>query len=357
MHVPIGNRTMIHTSIPIEWGVESGFALIIGSKSKAVLLFGASWHEACPSLEAVLSALAGTAPDVFFGKIDAEENSGLSEQFQVTMVPTIILLNGGPAVDHISVRMEGGFDPSQVTIAVQRLLSASEGPSSANVSNGEPAARPSPEDPEKELAVRLDTLIKRDSVMVFMKGEPSAPKCGFSRQAVELLQEHEVPFGSFNILSDDSVRQGLKKHSNWPTYPQIYVNGELIGGLDILKETAEEGSLKEEWGVTGPATVITPLQDRLASLIKRSDVMIFMKGLPSAPKCGFSRQMIELLDESGVPYDAFNILEDNEVRQGLKEFSNWPTYPQLYVKGELIGGLDICKELAEDGDLVDTLKQ
>mmetsp|Transcript_5610 Transcript_5610/g.13199 ORF Transcript_5610/g.13199 Transcript_5610/m.13199 type:complete len:86 (-) Transcript_5610:31-288(-) len=85
--------------------------------------------------------------------------------------------------------------------------------------------------------------------------------------------------------------------------------------------------------------------------------MIFVKGLPSPPKCRFSRQMIELLDESGVPYDAFNILEDNEVRQGLKEFSNWPTYPQLYVKGELIGGLDICKELAEDGDLVDTLKQ
>lgn len=67
--------------------------------------------------------------------------------------------------------------------------------------------------------------------------------------------------------------------------------------------------------------------------------------------------MIELLDESGVSYDAFNILEDNEVRQGLKELSNWPTYPQLYVKGELIGGLDICKELAEDDDFVDTLKQ
>lgn len=82
-----------------------------------------------------------------------------------------------------------------------------------------------------------------------------------------------------------------------------------------------------------------------------------MKGLPSAPKCGFSRQIVELLDESGVPYDSFNILEDDDVRQGLKEFSNWPTYPQLYVKGELIGGLDICKELAEDGELVGILKQ
>ncbi len=85
--------------------------------------------------------------------------------------------------------------------------------------------------------------------------------------------------------------------------------------------------------------------------------MVFMKGLPSAPKCGFSRQIIEMLDETGVPYDAFNIFEDEEVRQGLKEFSNWPTFPQLYVKGDLVGGLDICKELAEDGELRDMLKQ
>jgi len=334
----------------------SSSPLNIGSKSKAVLLFGASWHEACLPLEAVLSALAETAPHVFFGKIDAEEHSDLSEQFQIAKVPTIVLLNGGAAVDHVMERMEGGFDPSQVTIAVQRLLSSSKGLNSVKGIISAPSVPSCTQAAEKEAAVRLDTLIKRDAVMLFMKGEPSAPKCGFSRQAVELLQEHGVSFGSFNILLDESVRQGLKKHSNWPTYPQIYVNGELIGGLDILKETADEGSLKDQWGLSDPATV-APLQDRLARLVERSDVMIFMKGLPSAPKCGFSRQMIELLDESGVQYDSFNILEDKEVRQGLKEFSNWPTYPQLYVKGELIGGLDICKELEEDGELGDILKQ
>jgi Grx4 family monothiol glutaredoxin len=171
-----------------------------------------------------------------------------------------------------------------------------------------------------------------------------------------LLQDQEVPFGSFDILSDDTVRQGLKTYSNWPTYPQIYVNGELVGGLDIMKETIEEGPLKEQWEIIGPSTTITPLEERLAKLVKRSDVMLFMKGLPSAPKCGFSRQIVDLLDETGVPYDAFNILEDDEVRQGLKAFSNWPTYPQLYAKGDLVGGLDICRELAEDDELEDMLK-
>ncbi|MEM7139351.1 MAG: glutaredoxin family protein, partial [Myxococcota bacterium] len=76
-----------------------------------------------------------------------------------------------------------------------------------------------------------------------------------------------------------------------------------------------------------------------------------MKGLPSEPKCGFSRQMCELLD--GYEYDAFNILQDDEVRQGLKKYSDWPTFPQLYVDGDLVGGLDICQEMKESGDLQD----
>ena len=79
-------------------------------------------------------------------------------------------------------------------------------------------------------------------------------------------------------------------------------------------------------------------------------------GLPSAPKCGFSQQLIELLDLKDVTYDAFDILQDEEVQQGLKTFSNWPTYPQLYAKGEPVGGLDIVKELQESGELMDMLK-
>lgn len=72
--------------------------------------------------------------------------------------------------------------------------------------------------------------------MLFMKGNPSEPKCGFSRQVVALLNDESIQFGTFDILNDEEVRQGLKQFSNWPTYPQLYVNGALIGGLDILKE-------------------------------------------------------------------------------------------------------------------------
>ncbi|KTG33158.1 hypothetical protein cypCar_00043799, partial [Cyprinus carpio] len=75
-----------------------------------------------------------------------------------------------------------------------------------------------------------------------------------------------------------------------------------------------------------------------------------------AAKCGFSRQILEIMNSAGVEYETFDILGDEEVRQGLKTYSNWPTFPQLYVKGELIGGLDIVKELKENGELASVLK-
>ena len=201
--------------------------------------------------------------------------------------------------------------------------------------------------------------------MVFLKGTPTAPKCGFSRQIVDLLQEESIAFSSFDILTDDEVRQGLKAHADWPTYPQLYVNGELMGGLDIVKEMKAEGSLREQLGLLSgndtAATVAaaaaaasstgTSLDERLKALIHRAPVMIFMKGLPSQPKCGFSRTMVQILDTLGVAYDSFDILTDEEVRQGLKQYSDWPTYPQLYVHGELMGGLDIVQEMYDDGTL------
>lgn len=125
-----------------------------------------------------------------------------------------------------------------------------------------------------------------------------------------------------------------------------------MGGLDILKEMNEEPDLAEQLGVSATAKP-QPLEERLKELINRQRVMIFMKGLPSAPQCGFSGQIIEILEKHSAVYDSFNILEDEEVRAGLKTYSDWPTFPQLYVDGELIGGLDILKEMEDSGDLVD----
>ncbi|CAN1807307.1 Monothiol glutaredoxin-S17 [Linum perenne] len=203
---------------------------------------------------------------------------------------------------------------------------------------------------------RLTALINSSPVMLFMKGNPEEPKCGFSGKVVAILKEEKVDFGSFDILTDDEVRQGLKVYSNWSSYPQLYIKGELIGGSDIVLEMQKSGELQKVLAEKGVVQK-QPLEDRLKHLVSSSPVMLFMKGNPGAPQCGFSSKVVNALKEEGVSFGSFDILSDEEVRQGLKVFSNWPTFPQLYYKGQLVGGCDIIMELHSNGELKSTLSE
>jgi monothiol glutaredoxin len=91
--------------------------------------------------------------------------------------------------------------------------------------------------------------------------------------------------------------------------------------------------------------------DAIAKTITDNDVVLFMKGTAQQPMCGFSAVVIQILDHLGVDYTDVNVLADAEIRQGVKDFSNWPTIPQLYVKGEFIGGSDIVREMFQNGEL------
>jgi len=91
--------------------------------------------------------------------------------------------------------------------------------------------------------------------------------------------------------------------------------------------------------------------------VKTNDVVLFMKGTPQFPMCGFSGQVVQILDHLGVSYKGFNVLDNEEVRNGIKTYSNWPTIPQLYVKGEFVGGCDIVREMFQAGELMSLLKE
>ena len=95
----------------------------------------------------------------------------------------------------------------------------------------------------------------------------------------------------------------------------------------------------------------TDAQSRIADIVKSNDVVLFMKGTPLFPQCGFSSRAIAILDHLGAPYETVDVLQDPEVRQAIKEYSDWPTIPQLYVKGEFVGGSDIMMEMFESGEL------
>ncbi len=102
---------------------------------------------------------------------------------------------------------------------------------------------------------------------------------------------------------------------------------------------------------------MTTALDTIKSAIDQNDVMVFMKGTPTFPQCGFSSTVAQILDYLEVEFGAMNVLEDAEIRQGIKDFSNWPTIPQLYVKGEFVGGCDIIKEMFEQGELREYLTE
>jgi len=100
-----------------------------------------------------------------------------------------------------------------------------------------------------------------------------------------------------------------------------------------------------------------PLKEQIEALIKADKVVLFMKGNMNMPQCGFSANTSSILNQLGVNYKTFNILNDQDIRQGLKEFSNWPTFPQLYIDGELVGGNDIVTEMYKTGELQKILQK
>jgi len=338
----------------IEIGTEDELAKLMKDYQGCLftLHFWASWAAQCEQMNAVLTELAKDSKlvHVKFVKVEAEELPDLCETYEVEAVPTFVLLKNGKVIDRIQ-----GANAPELTKKI-RLYSEKElalPPSTP----GSVEEVPAQADPTLPLEDRLRALVKRDPVLLFMKGSPNEPRCGFSKQVIKILDDQNVIFGHFDILKDDEVRQGLKTFSNWPTYPQLYVNGSLLGGLDVIKELIEEGEFLDQLPEDAKKKPELSLEDRLKALISKEPVMIFMKGVPENPRCGFSKQLVGILQAEApdVAYGHFDILGDEEVRQGLKTFSNWPTYPQIYVKGELVGGLDILKELQEAGELKDTL--
>lgn len=212
-------------------------------------------------------------PTVSFLSLDAEALPDISESYDVTAVPFLVIQRNGDILEKVS-----GSDASKVRDAVERHAGKGGNTGKAGLppalevektkeegddqqpaqTNGEAAGgsnlskyAPGANDPatapemsstqgqKEETETRLRELVKAAPVMLFMKGTPSAPQCGFSRTIVGILREKGVRYGFFNILADEDVRSGMKTFSDWPTFPQLYAGGEFVGGLDIVKEELE----------------------------------------------------------------------------------------------------------------------
>jgi len=236
-----------------EWNQHSAS---LPATTLQVIYFHAPWAAPCKNMTTVLETLASSYPvttplSTSWVSMNAEDIIEVSDNFNVTAVPFLVLTRNNQVLDTVS-----GSDATKVRTAIERHAKSSAGSNGVaatgngapakNLSNYAPTANDSTTTPQsslgevkedkEDLHKRLTDLVKAAPVMLFMKGTPSAPQCGFSRQLVALLRENSVKYGFFNILADDEVRQGLKEFADWPTFPQLWVEGELVGGLDIVKE-------------------------------------------------------------------------------------------------------------------------
>lgn len=340
---------------------EAELGDLLKAHGRAVLYFCAEWAPPCKQMDTVFETLRQThnslggddeAPGLFL-RIDADTCKATAKQYNVTRVPVFFFFASNRVVRRVD-----GANAAELSRAARWLSDTSD---------------------DVSLTSACEYLTKRSEIMLFLKGTPSLPRCAFGRRMVDTLRKAGVVFDSFDVTTDMGVRERIKEVALWETYPLLYAQGRVIGGVDNVEKLADEHRLISELArkESDPESPIgadknpdkfesqgedvpqlgkeQSLEDRLRGLIGKQKVMLFMKGSPDEPRCGFSRTMVQLLNQQGLSYGTFDILSDEEVRQGLKKFSNWPTYPQLYSNGQLLGGLDVVKELVETGELATEL--
>ncbi|KAK3816798.1 MAG: putative thioredoxin-like protein [Linnemannia elongata] len=262
-------------------GTDDDFSAVYQPTTSTVyaLNFWAAWAPPCVQMNDVFEELASKNSNIKFIKIEAEKFPDISEEYEIAAVPSFVFVKEGKVVDRVE-----GANPPELSKTVAKY---SKSPASSAINGTTAAASPSvaaaPTMSAEEMNARLKELTSSSSVMVFIKGTPTAPRCQFSRQLLEILTAQNIRFSSFNILADDEVRQAMKAFSDWPTFPQVYVKGEFVGGLDVVKELVATG----EFQALVPAE--KDLKTRMDELIHKAPVMIFIKGSPETPRCGFSK--------------------------------------------------------------------
>ncbi|KAK8405322.1 hypothetical protein O3P69_001706 [Scylla paramamosain] len=188
---------------------EQEFTELLKKDGLLVAHFMADWAPQCGQMNDVITELGKQLElkDVRFCIVPAEDLSEVSLKYKIAAVPTFLLLRGGQVVERVE-----GANAADLTNKVKTQAAK------ASLVSCTPTAST----PEQDLNTRLKKLINSSKCMLFMKGSPDAPRCGFSRTTIELLNKLEADYSSFDILSDEEVRQGLKTYSNWPTYPQSH---------------------------------------------------------------------------------------------------------------------------------------
>ncbi|KIM74876.1 hypothetical protein PILCRDRAFT_827798 [Piloderma croceum F 1598] len=209
----------------------------------SLINFWAPWAGPCKKMNEIVLELAKKYPQLLVLQVEAETQEDIAGSFEVDSVPAFIILRGHTLLSRIP-----GADAAALTQAIETHARIPPTPLSKTSQSPAPASNYSIADDKQEtpaqLEQRMRDLMNQQKIVLFMKGDRVTPRCGFSRKIVALLESQNVTdFATFDILKDEKVRQGLKTLNNWPTFPQLIIDGEFVGGLDVVKDMVDNGEL------------------------------------------------------------------------------------------------------------------
>lgn len=289
-----------------------------------VIVFYADWYEHSTNLTESIKNLHEIEPilDVLLYKCDAVKVPELANRFKVSSVPCVVVTEslkqplaiiGNETASAVWIQLEEAVRGYKNEFEVER----------------------------ERMYAKIKILLEQPGVLLFIKGTPQDPECKFTRQLLEIISGLGIRFRYYDIIADSDIRHWLRHYNSWPTYPQIYIDGKLLGGLDVLKQKIETNTLE----LPAISRVSDP-KERLTHILEEHKAVLFMDGTPNDDNLAeSSKSALEILKNVGIKVSVFNLAVDANLREHLATLSSIPAF---YAGKKLVGGIEVLQELAKN---------
>lgn len=296
-----------------------------------VALCWANWYEPCTVLkDTVVSEMIKVYKNLAFCWIDWDKLADLMEKYEVEIAPTVLIFH--PLKQDVDKYINPSPDTLNKEIAKHNEYYKS-------IMNAE----------KERVFQDIDVIISSYPLVVFIKGTPAEPKWKFTRRLLAHLNNFELTFKSFNILEDERIRQWLKIYSNWPTYPQVYINKEFIGGIDVIDQLVEEKEFIEM--VPKECKKLPPI-DTFEEMLSSFDLVVLIDGTPESPSTDSSKALVESLSSNEIKYVSVNYsLLTDDVKTHINTKYNVTEVPYIFIKREGFGNHETLLKCINDGNL------
>jgi monothiol glutaredoxin len=196
---------------------------------------------------------------------------------------------------------------------------------------------------------KISRIVKYAPMIIFIKGNQECPKDEDSRNIWEYMNDLKVKFTTFDVLSNIKIKQWLKFFTHWSTFPQVFVNGKFIGGSNILQKVISKDELLE---LLPSECVKTSAIEIIMQEWSRNFITVFMKGTPESPKDEYQKILIDALSEHNFKFGYVNVVNNPDLREQVKEYTNWTSYPQIFLDKKFYSGLSDFLDLLESGKVL-----